>query len=128
MALRSNLHELEAISRFCRKRTKDYYRFDPFLHLRLDGDEARNAEIRAERLSPEAVVAVEGADAERIAALHRGCSDGTLAWPETDEVCHYGLDRLFHCGAGESSFTVGHDGAFRLCSALCHPETVFALA
>jgi radical SAM protein with 4Fe4S-binding SPASM domain len=127
MALRSNLHELDEISSFCRERTKDYYRFDPFLHGRLDGDEARNAEIRAERLTPEEVVAVEGGDAERVAALHRGCSDGTLAWPETAEACHYGLDTLFHCGAGESSFTVGHDGTFRLCSALCHAETVFAL-
>ena len=127
MALRSNLDELDEISGFCRERTKDYYRFDPFLHLRLDGDEARNAEIRAERLSPEEVVAVEDADAERIAALHRGCSDGTLAWPETAEVCHFGLDRLFHCGAGEGSFTVAYNGTFRLCSALCHPETVFAL-
>jgi radical SAM protein with 4Fe4S-binding SPASM domain len=127
MALRSNLHELDEIARFCRERTKDYYRFDPFLHLRLDGDEARNADIRAERLTPEEVVAVEGADPQRIDALHRGCADGTLVWPETAEVCRYGLDKLFHCGAGESSFTIGYDGTFRLCSALCHPETVFAL-
>ena len=127
MALRSNLRELEEIARFCRERTKDYYRFDPFLHLRLDGDEARNAEIRAERPTPQEVVAVESADAERIAALQRGCRDGALAWPETDEVCLHGVDKLLHCGAGESSFTAGHDGTFRLCSALCHPETVFAL-
>ena len=63
MALRSNVRELEAISRFCRERTKDYYRFDPLLHLRFDGDPVRNAEIKAERLSPEEVVAVERADA-----------------------------------------------------------------
>jgi MoaA/NifB/PqqE/SkfB family radical SAM enzyme len=49
MALRSNLHEFPAIAAFCRARTKDYFRFDPFLHLRYDGDEVRNAEIRAER-------------------------------------------------------------------------------
>jgi len=127
MALRSNLHELDEIASFCRERTAGYYRFDPFLHLRLDGDEARNAEIRAERLSPEEVVAVEGADPERIAALRRGCRDGTLAWPETGEACRYGVDRLLQCGAGEHSFSVGHNGTFRLCSALCHPDTVFDL-
>ena len=27
-----------AIAAFCRARTKDYYRFDPLLHLRFDGD------------------------------------------------------------------------------------------
>ena len=57
MALRSNAHELPAIARFCRERTKDYFRFDPLLHLRYDGDPRRNAEIRAERLSPEEIVA-----------------------------------------------------------------------
>jgi MoaA/NifB/PqqE/SkfB family radical SAM enzyme len=31
MALRSNIHEFAEISRFCRERTKDYYRFDPEL-------------------------------------------------------------------------------------------------
>jgi radical SAM protein with 4Fe4S-binding SPASM domain len=127
MALRSNLHELDEIAGFCRARTKDFYRFDPFLHLRCDGDEVRNEEIRAERLTPEEVVAVEGADAERIAALHRGCRDGTLMWPETEEVCEFGLDQLFHCGAGEGSFTVGPDGFFRLCSSLCHPDAVLGL-
>ena len=106
------MHELAEISRFCPIAARDYYRFDPLLHLRLDRDVARNDEIRAERLLPEEVVSIEGADAERIAALHRGCSDGTLAWPETEEVCQFGLDRLFHCGAGEGSFTVGPDGFF----------------
>ena len=49
MAMQSNLHEQEAIADFCRARTKDYFRFDPQLHLRFDGDPARNDEIRAER-------------------------------------------------------------------------------
>ena len=82
MALRSTAHELEEISRFCRERTKDYYRFDPLLHLRFDGDPARNEEIRAERLSPEEVVAVERADEERFGALQQGCAEGELIGPE----------------------------------------------
>ena len=38
--------------------TKDYFRFDPQLHLRYDGDQGRNADIRAERLTPEKIVAL----------------------------------------------------------------------
>lgn len=127
MALRSNVHELEQISAFCRARTKDYYRFDPLLHLRYDGDAARNAEIMAERLSPEEVVAIERADAERFGALERGCREGKLVRP-ADEPGHVHADgavcdHLFHCGAGLSSFSLGYDGTFRLCSSLWHPDT-----
>ncbi|MCI0478636.1 MAG: radical SAM protein, partial [Anaerolineales bacterium] len=38
MALQSNLDEFDAIAEFCRARTKDFYRFDPQLHGRFDGD------------------------------------------------------------------------------------------
>jgi len=120
MALRSTVHELEDIAEFCREHTKDYYRFDPLLHLRFDGDEGRNAEIRAERLSPAEVVAVERADDERFGALERSC--GRLVRPDED----FG-DHLFRCGAGESSFSVGYDGTFRLCSSLWHPDTTYNL-
>jgi MoaA/NifB/PqqE/SkfB family radical SAM enzyme len=46
MALRSNIHEIPGIKKFCEKKTKDYFRFDPFLHLRFDGDPHRNEEIK----------------------------------------------------------------------------------
>ena len=124
MALRSTARELEEIGRFCRARTKDYYRFDPLLHLRFDGDPARNEEIRAERLSPEEVVAVERADQERFGTLQQGCADGALISPEFAQT---GCDHLFHCGAGNGSFTVGPEGTFRLCSSLWHPDTVYDL-
>jgi MoaA/NifB/PqqE/SkfB family radical SAM enzyme len=52
MAVQANLHEQQAIADFCRDRTKDYYRFDPQLHLLFDGNEKRNGEIRAQRLTP----------------------------------------------------------------------------
>ena len=58
MILHSNLEEFEGISRFCVARTKDFYRSDPFLCLRTDLDPVRNADIRAERLSPAEVVEV----------------------------------------------------------------------
>jgi len=124
MALRSTMHELDEISRFCRARTKDFYRFDPLLHLRFDGDEKRNAEIKAERLSPAEIVAVERADGERFGALRHGCENGKLIHPEFE---HQNCDHLFHCGVGDASFTVGYDGTFRLCSSLWHPDTVYDL-
>ena len=75
MALRSNKHEIPAIGDFCRARTKDYYRFDPLLHLRFDRDEARNAVIRAERLSPREVARLERSDPERFGALQAACAE-----------------------------------------------------
>jgi MoaA/NifB/PqqE/SkfB family radical SAM enzyme len=122
MALRSNVHELQEIGQFCRARTSDYYRFDPLLHLRFDGDEARNAEIRAERLSPEEIVAIERADEERFGALQKGCNELILP-----ELAHTGCNHLFHCGTGMGSFAVSYDGRFRLCSSLWHPDTVYDL-
>ena len=122
MVVRSNLHEHTAIAEFCRARTKDYFRFDPQLHLRFDGDAARNADIRAERLGAEEIVALEGADGARMAELQKNCD--TLI---NDEFAHNGCDHLFHCGAGNGSFTVGYDGRFRLCSSLCAEGTTYDL-
>ncbi len=122
MALRSNVQELAAIARFCRERTKDYFRFDPLLNLRFDGNAQRNAEIRAERLSPEEIVAIERADEERFASLEKACHK--LIVPE---FAHADCDHLFHCGAGNGSFNVSYDGLFRLCSSLWHPDCVFDL-
>ncbi len=118
MALRSNAHELEEIGRFCRQYTRDYYRFDPVLHLRYDGDAQRNQEICSERLLPEQVAAVESRDAERVESLRALCGAHSSA-ASNDPAC----DRLFDCGAGLASFAVGPDGTFRLCSSLNHPRT-----
>jgi radical SAM protein with 4Fe4S-binding SPASM domain len=122
MALRSNLDDMQAIAAFGRARTKDYFRFDPLLHLRFDGDPARNAEIRAERLSPAEIVALERADPQRFGALQAGCDELLLPG-----AAHAGCDHLFHCGAGNGSFTVSYDGLFRLCSSLWHPSCVYDL-
>ncbi|MBN2106766.1 MAG: radical SAM protein [Deltaproteobacteria bacterium] len=122
MAMRSNLHEHEAIADFCRARTKDFFRFDPQLHLRFDGDPARNDEIRAERLTPEQIAALECADDERVAALQK-CRDTLIR----DGSNHGGGNHLFHCGAGEGSFSVSCDGRFRLCSSLWAPGTTYDL-
>jgi radical SAM protein with 4Fe4S-binding SPASM domain len=122
MALRSNVHELAKISEFCRARTKDYYRFDPLLHLRFDGNAARNRSIIAERLTPEEIVAVERSDSERFGGLEKNCANLI-----NEEFCRTGCDHLFHCGAGNGSFSVSYDGKFRLCSSLWAPETMYDL-
>lgn len=126
MALRSNLEVFPDILRFCRERTSDYARYDPFLHLRYDRDPQRNEEIRAERLSPSEVVALEQADKKRFAQLEKACDalgEGgqPVSVPAGDEV------PLFRCGAGKNSFSVGYAGHFRLCSSLCHPDFVYDL-
>jgi len=122
MAIRSNLHETDKIAEFCRKRTKDYYRFDPQLHLRMDHDYLRNEEIRNERLTPEEVVALEAADPDRRKAMENGCDKMIIP-----EFCNIGCNHLFHCGAGNGDFVVSPDGMMRLCMSLCHPDCVYDL-
>jgi radical SAM protein with 4Fe4S-binding SPASM domain len=122
MAMQSNLHEQEAIAAFCRARTKDFFRFDPQLHLRFDGDTERNRGIIEERLTPGQIVALESGDDERMGALHKNCS--TLI---NEEFTHFGCNHLFHCGAGKGSFNISYDGKFRLCSSLWAPGTVYDL-
>ncbi len=122
MALRSNAHELPEIAAFCRARTFDYFRFDPLMHLRHDGNPERNAEIRSERLSPEEVVAIEQADTERANALRKDCDNYIMP-----EMALEQGDSLFQCGAGLGSFVVSYDGIFRLCADLWHPDTVYDL-
>jgi radical SAM protein with 4Fe4S-binding SPASM domain len=122
MALRSNLDDMEAIAAFGRARTKDFYRFDPQLHLRFDGNPVRNEEIKQERLTPDEIVALERADEKRFGAMES--KKDTLI---NDSFTHLGCDHLFHCGAGNGSFNVGYDGAFRLCSSLWAEGTTINL-
>lgn len=122
MALRANVHELPEIARFCRERTRDYFRFDPLLHLRYDGNPQRHEEIMGQRLGPEEIAALEQADPERWAALRKNCHRFILSGV-SDTSC----DHVFRCGAGLGSFTVGWAGDFRLCDSLCHPECVYDL-
>jgi radical SAM protein with 4Fe4S-binding SPASM domain len=122
MALRSNLHELPAIAGFCRARTKDYFRFDPFLHYRFDRDAARNAEIESERLTPAEVVALERGDGERRRAMQKNCAEFIVPDLAVSDCRH-----LFRCDAGRRSFVVGPDGCFRLCTSLYHPDFLYDL-
>ena len=122
MALRANVHEFAKIAEFCQGRTMDYFRFDPFLHLRYDGDKARNEEIRSERLSAEEIVALERASEGRLRELEKTC--GVHIETRTGEG---GAVDLFRCGAGLESFSLSSEGLFRLCPTLWHPDCVYDL-
>lgn len=122
MAMRSNYAEMSAVAAFCRTHTKDYFRFDPQLHLRFDGNARRNKEIIKERLTPDEIVALENADKERFNTqqkdFHRRLNGGGPL---------FDCNHLFHCFTGIGSFTIGFDGIFRLCQSLWAPETLYDL-
>ena len=122
MALKSNKNEFEQIARFCRKKSNAPFRFDPLLHLRLDGDQKRNQEIRNQRLTPKEITVLEQQDAIRFNAMKKGC----------DNLIHTALEGngeplIFRCGTGLGECVIGYDGTFRLCSSLMHPGCVFDL-
>jgi len=121
MALRSNVHEMASIARFARGRSRGPFRFDPLLHLRYDGDERRNAEIRTERLTAEEIVALERSDPERMEALEKACT--TWRIPASSGSSR----RLFACRPGQTNFAVSPSGVFRLCASLWHPEFIYDL-
>ncbi len=122
MALRSNIHEIVEIGRFCRRYTKDYYRFDPFLTLRYDGNPARNREIVTERLTSAEIVLQEAADPERFEALCRKRYPGSHG-----HAGETGCNHLFTCNAGNAGLVVGPAGECRLCYSSWDPGTVFDL-
>lgn len=117
MALRSNLHELDKIAEFCRRRTADYYRFDPHLHLRYDQNPERNREIQSERLSPEDIFRIEQADPDRLESIAADCRNMVI-----DEEDAARNPYLFKCAIGLHNFVIGYDGFFRLCASLNHPD------
>lgn len=122
MALRSNVHEMPQIASFCRKKSCDDFRFDPFLHLRLDGDLQKNITIAAERLSVPEIILLERSDPKRLWALKKECGR-----PASTGFLDTAPNQLFHCGAGIGNFSLSHNGLFSLCSALLHPDCVYNL-
>jgi len=122
MAIQSNFHEQQEIANYCRTHTKDYFRFDPQLHLRFDRDPIRNAEILSERLTPAQIVALDEADQYRIEALRKNCRNLIKENPTHSENGF-----LLQCGAGVGSFAVSYDGRFRLCSSLWADGTTYDL-
>jgi radical SAM protein with 4Fe4S-binding SPASM domain len=122
MALQSNKEEFDDIARFCRQKSKSSFRFDPFLHLRFDGDRKRNQEIINERLTPDEIAVLEQQDDLRFGTIKQEYSSLKHKSSENDKE-----DMLFNCGIGLDECTVGPDGTFRLCSSLTHPDCVYDL-
>ncbi|MBN2399000.1 MAG: radical SAM protein [Candidatus Aminicenantes bacterium] len=122
MAMRSNVAELPAIAEFCRKQTMDFFRFDPLLHLRFDGDPAKNEDIRAERLHADEIVAIEQGDEERFTVMKNNCEQFVFSADE-----HHDCRHLFRCGTGRNGFTVSPEGHFHLCSSLRHRDCIVDL-
>ncbi len=120
MIMRTNVAEAEAIGRLGRAWTRDYFRFDPFLHLRYDRDPARNAEIRAQRLPAEDIAALEMADIERRRAML-----GKFERVLNNEFEPQASGRLFCCGIGEIGVELAYNGHLRACPSLCHPDFVY---
>jgi len=119
MAMRSNFEEMPEITRFCQEHSYRQFRFDPFLHLRYDGDPHRNREIISERLSPEQIVALEKSSPSRFEGLKKTkifSIDPSLPKPKS---C-----LLFGCGIGKEYFYVSSHGIFSFCSSLWHPDCV----
>lgn len=126
MALRSNLAEFPAICETGRTWSGNAFRWDPSLHLRYDGNEARNAVIRAERLTPREVVALEAQDAGRLQALDELCGAAAAEASVAQEATAAGYP-LFQCSAGLNSFVLTADGRLGLCASLRHPDTLVDL-
>ncbi|MDP2941265.1 MAG: radical SAM protein [Candidatus Omnitrophota bacterium] len=117
MIMRANLAEFDGIMEFCQDKTADYARFDPFLHLRYDGNAVRNQEIRAERLTPDEIVALEQRSPERINVLR--CLRDKIIMPEHGAPED---NRIFFCGISPELFSVSFDGHLQTCLSLCHPS------
>ncbi len=117
--MRSNVDEIEEIADFCRERTRKPFRFDQALHLRLDGDPARNRMIMRERLAPEEVVEIERKMFSNGGPMARACADGDAVQATAGNP-----EKIFRCRAGSNSCCISADGHLKLCSSLGHEATV----
>lgn len=119
VALHSNYHDLGNIAEFCRQYTKDIVRFSTMLHLRTDGNQPRNVDIRAERLT-----AVEMRNCTQLFE-----DDDCPVTNDANSADNDNADprRLFRCKAGLGEFTVSYDGKYRLCISLNAPGTTYDL-
>lgn len=120
--MKSNQSELEKIADFCKIRSKKPFRFDPFLSLRIDRDNAKNKIIESERLTPEEIITLEKNDVLRHSALKKKC--GNIS---QDSPINRHPDNIFICGAGLNSCCIGYNGTLKLCSSLSHKDCTYNL-
>ena len=117
--MKTNLSEFNEIIAFCEGHTKDYSRFDPFLHLRTDKDKGRNKEIQEERLTADEICMIEEKDGTRAGALMDMCRKSA----RTKE--RHGNSNLFRCGAGRYDCAISWDGKMKTCQSLNHPDFIY---
>lgn len=107
--LNTNCHELGAMQSFARSLGVEF-RFDPIINPGLDGS---HRPLKA-RLSPEAIVAFEQADADRV-----------QRWQQ-EYTSRYGQQTssrlLYTCAAGESGFHIDPYGELCLCMLARQPS------
>lgn len=120
--MKSNVQEIDQIADFCRSKSKHPFRFDPFLHLRLDRNPDKNKKIISERLSPDEIFAIEKNDPARFEALSQKCRKIETLNTSPDNPA-----RLFRCMAGINSCCVDYTGTFKLCSALGNEACIYDL-
>jgi radical SAM protein with 4Fe4S-binding SPASM domain len=122
VAMRSNHNELPEMARFCKEKTGEYLAFDPFLHLRLDGNRNRCEEIISERLTPQEIVALERFDPSLLRIQDKSCNKikGSDSTPE-------GYNRIFWCGAGGRSFLIDSNYRFHPCPSLSRSDCIYDL-
>jgi radical SAM protein with 4Fe4S-binding SPASM domain len=125
-ALRSNKHEIAALTDFCRAWSKGAFEVAPYLDLRYDRDESRNVLIRAERLDAREIVRLERAGAENLGPVAPACPLRRPGMPLADGDSSDRW-RLFRCDAGGRDIMVGPFGALRPCRALHHPDFLIDL-
>jgi radical SAM protein with 4Fe4S-binding SPASM domain len=109
MALAWNWREIPAMEEFARSRGVAF-RFDPQLNPRVDCGASRNAELQ---LRPEDVLALD-AGSPGLLQEYRDLCVRYAPSPQADAVD----DRLFTCGAGESTVTIDPYGRLHMCQLL----------
>ena len=118
VATRSTKEEIDQIKTFCESTTKQPFRFDPVLQLRLDKDPVRNRDISSERLRPDEIIDLEKNNPPNVQTVSKNCSV-----PDTVE----NTQKLFKCRAGQNSCVIDYAGNLKLCTSLVHPETLYDL-
>jgi radical SAM protein with 4Fe4S-binding SPASM domain len=96
MALAWNHHEIEAMEAYA-KSLGLVFRFDSSLNPRVDCGANRNSELQ---LDPERALALDLGSPERMEGFREFCERFTRADGD------YGAEKIYTCGAGQSSFTV----------------------
>lgn len=119
MIIKTNLAEFDRIVEFCEKRTKDYFRFDPFLYLRSDRDTEKNKKILKERLTVDEICGLERRNKNRIDALVSVCRM-TERMQEKPEKFN-----IFRCEAGSYDCAISYDGKMKTCQSMNYPGFIY---